>query len=180
MTNLVTVDALDDEGTAASASDTAIVTVTAEAPTISIDKNAPATIVEGNTATYSFLITNTSAASTDPVTITQVSDDVLGDLTAAALAANGGVAIVLAPGATFSFTYTTLTALNVGVITNTVTVTGQDDENTSAMAQDSHTLTITNATPTITVDKSAPTSAKAVRRVTTSRSGTPARRARTR
>ena len=156
VTNVVTVSGQDDEGSTATATDTATLTVANVAPSLSIAKTAPASIVEGNFATYSFTITNTSTASTDPVTITQVSDDVLGDLTAAALAANGGNPIVLAPGASFSFTYTTLTALNVDVIPNTVTVNGRDDENTPATATDSHTLTITNATPTITVDKTGP------------------------
>ena len=108
--NVVTVSGQDDENTTTSATDTATLTVANVTPSLSIAKTAPASIVEGNFATYTFLITNTSTASTDPVTITQVFDDVLGDLSAAALAANGGNPIVLAPGALFSFTYTTLTA----------------------------------------------------------------------
>ena len=155
VTNVVTVSGQDDENTTASATDTATLTVANVAPSLTIDKTASATIVEGNTVTYSFTITNTSTASTDPVTINSISDNVLGNLLPAALAANGGSPIVLAPGAFFSFTYTTLTALNVGTVTNTVTVNGLDDENTPATATDSHTLDVTNATPTISVDKSA-------------------------
>ena len=79
-------------------SNQAMVTVdyTEPPPAISVDKSAT-NIAEGNSATYSFTITNTSSASTDPVTITSVVDDVLGDLTSTALAANGGNPIVLAP-----------------------------------------------------------------------------------
>ena len=52
---------------------------------------------EGEPATYTFTITNTSLASTDPVMVTSVTDTLLGDLTAAARAANGGADVVLAP-----------------------------------------------------------------------------------
>src|SRR5262249_23237500 len=131
--NVVTVNGHDDENTPATASDTATVTVTNVAPTITVDKSAPVTVAEGNTVTYSFTITNTSPASTDPVTITSVIDTVLGNLTSAASAAwisqgNSGP-IVLAQAEIFSFTFTTPTALNAGAVTNTVTVSGHDDEN---------------------------------------------------
>ena len=77
------------------AQDSHTLTVANVVPTITVDK-AVTNINEGNTATYSYTITNTSTASTDPVTITSVIDDVLGDLTGAAIAANGGNPIVLA------------------------------------------------------------------------------------
>ena len=149
--NVVTVSGHDDENTSATASDTHTLAVSDVAPTISVDKSAT-NIAEGNTATYSFVITNTSSVSTDPVTITSVSDDVLGDLTSAALAANGGNPIVLAPGASFSFSYTTA-VLNAGTTVNVVTVSGHDDENTSATASDTHTLSVSDVAPTISVDK---------------------------
>src|SRR5262249_37929103 len=138
----------------------ATLTVTNVNPTITVDKTGPATIVEGNTATYDFTITNTSPASTDPVTITSVVDTLLGDLTTAASGAwtiqgNNGP-IVLAPGKSFTFSFTTPTALNFGPVTNTVSVVGHDDEDTPATDQDSHTVMVTNATPSITVDKTGP------------------------
>src|SRR5262249_48462044 len=85
--NTVTVSGHDDEDTPTSASDMATVTVTNVTPSITVDKTDPTTIAEGNPVTYGFKITNTSTASTDPVTITSVIDDQLGDLTAAANAA---------------------------------------------------------------------------------------------
>ncbi|MBN1628967.1 MAG: cadherin repeat domain-containing protein, partial [Thermoleophilia bacterium] len=116
-------------------------------PTITVDKSGPASVPEGQTATYTFAITNTSLASSDPVIVTSVVDDVLGDLTATAQAAwisQGHTGdIVLAPGATFTFTYTT-GPLGVGTVTNTVTVTGHDDENLPATDSDTHTLAVTN------------------------------------
>src|SRR5262249_4056197 len=130
--NLVTVSGHDDENSPAGATDTAAVTVTDVAPSITVAKTGPATVVEGSTVTYAFAITNTSPASTDPVTVTSVVDDKLGDLTAAANAAwlaqgNSGP-MILAPGETFSFSFTTAATLNAGTVVNTVTVTGHDDE----------------------------------------------------
>src|SRR5262249_28740136 len=106
-----------------------------------------------------FTITNTSV-STDPVTVTSVVDNVLGDLTTvatAAWAAQGHSGpIVLAPGQSFPFDFTTVTAFNTGTVVNTVTVGGHDDENSPATATDSHTVTVTNVAPTIAVDKTGP------------------------
>ena len=59
---------------------------------------AAGSVREGEPATYTFTVTNTSPASTDPVTVTGVTDTLLGDLTAATRAAHGGADIVLAPG----------------------------------------------------------------------------------
>jgi hypothetical protein len=66
--NIVSVAGHDNEDMPASAQDTHTLTVTNVAPSISVDKSAPATILEGNTVMYGFTITNTSLASTDPVT----------------------------------------------------------------------------------------------------------------
>src|SRR5262249_9111090 len=132
------------------------VTVTNVNPTVEIDKTGPATISEGQTATYSFTITNTSPAVTDPITVTSVVDDVLGDLTPfanAEWAAEGNTGpIVLAKGDTFTFTFTT-GPLSPGSYTNTVKVISHDDENTPASGTDSHTLVVTNVPPEISVDK---------------------------
>src|SRR5439155_978162 len=95
-------------------------------------------------------------ASTDAVTITQVSDNKLGDLTADALAANNGNAIVLSAGQSFSFTVTRTLTVDAkdGSFTNMVTATGTDDENNPVSDDDTHTATVTDLTPTITVTKS--------------------------
>src|SRR5262249_15801655 len=127
-------------------------------PTITVDKTGPTTIPEGTTATYGFTITNTSSASTDPVTITSVIDTTLGDLTSTANAAwiaqGHSTPIVLAQGESFTFSFTT-GVLGPGTGTNTVTVTGHDDEDTPASTQDSHTLVVSNLAPVITVAKTA-------------------------
>jgi uncharacterized repeat protein (TIGR01451 family) len=106
-----------------------------------IRKVARAAVPGGNPATYTVTIRNTSPASTDPVTVTSVTDTLLGDLTAAAVVANGGADIVLAPGASFTFSVTG-PALTAGPVVNTVTVTAHDDEGTGATASDTETLTV--------------------------------------
>ncbi|AOO81288.1 hypothetical protein BHK69_13185 [Bosea vaviloviae] len=128
-------------------------------PAISIDKSGPATIAEGGaTATYTFVITASAAnAATDPLTIDSVVDNVFGNLTAAALAANGGNPIVLDPGETFTFTFTSPIILqNSGTThTNVVTVTAHDDENTPVTDNDDHVISVTDLDPTVKVVKTA-------------------------
>src|SRR5439155_220864 len=87
--NTATATGTDAGSGTATATATATITYTNVSPTITVDKVGPGTISEANTATYTFTITNTSVG-TDPVTVTSVVDDKLGDLTAAAVAANGG------------------------------------------------------------------------------------------
>ena len=136
VTNTVTVTGQDDENTLATAQDSHTLTVTGATPTITVDK-AAATINEGNTATYTFTIENTSVASTDPVTITSVVDNVLGNLTSAAndawLAQGNTGAIILSPGEIFTFSFTT-GVLDAGTVANTITVSGLDDDSTPVSA----------------------------------------------
>jgi len=97
---------------------------------------------DGRPAAYTVTIRNTSPASTDPVTVTSVTDALLGDLTAVAVAANGGADIVLAPRQAFTFSVTG-PALTAGPVVTTVTVTAHDDEGTSATASDTVIVTVT-------------------------------------
>ena len=112
---MVTVTGVDDEGTEDTDSGDHTIVVTDFAPVIDIVKTGPATIDEGGEdVTWHFVITNNSG-STDPITVTALSDDRLGNLLAAAEAVNGGP-IVLASGASFEFDYnpTGDLVLNVG------------------------------------------------------------------
>jgi hypothetical protein len=153
-TNIVTVTGTDDEGTTDSGTDDHTVTGEDVAPTINIVKNGSATVNEGgDTATYTFTITNASAG-TDPVTITSLNDDKFGDLLAAAVADNGGNSIAIAPNGTFTFDITRSLTLDAGEThTNIVTVTGTDDEGTTDSGTDDHTVTGNNVAPTISVLK---------------------------
>src|SRR5262249_30249704 len=100
------------------------------------------------TVTYTFTVTNTSAASTDPVTIQSLSDNVLG-----ALAGSGtcGVGTTLAPGASCTFTVTTTVPSQADgtTLTNTFTATGKDDENNSTSASASATVYYVGASITL-------------------------------
>src|SRR5436190_141654 len=90
---------------------------------------------------------------------TAIADDKLGSLLAAAQAANGGQPIVLAAGASFTFTYNpegNLVLDGGQTHTNTVTVNATDDEGSQATAQDNLTITGTDVAPSITVEKSGP------------------------
>jgi sugar lactone lactonase YvrE len=94
-------------------------------------RKAAAAPPEGTPVTYTFTVTNTSPARTDPVTVTSVADDRLGELIDAARAANGGADVVLAPGQSFTFSATDPVSGP-----GTVTVTAHDDEGTTATATD--------------------------------------------
>ena len=109
--NTVTAKATDDEGTETTATASATVHYVDVLPSIVVTKTPDPTFVyegtAGQTITFTFTITNTSLASTDPVTLTSVSDtdNQLGDLLADAIAANGGSAELM-PGASLTFTKT--------------------------------------------------------------------------
>src|SRR5205807_1177160 len=111
----------------------------------------------GQVLTYSFTVSNTSTATTDPVTVTSLTDTVLGDLLPAFTAANGGSA-TLAYGAskTFTVTYTAPVANAGVVIANTVSASASDDDagTTPATAQASDSATYQNVNPTISITKS--------------------------
>jgi hypothetical protein len=78
----VTVVAQDDEATEATDDDDHTITGSNDTPFITIDKSAPPTVSEGGElVTYSFTITAApSNASTDPLTVTALTDTVFGDL----------------------------------------------------------------------------------------------------
>jgi uncharacterized repeat protein (TIGR01451 family) len=131
-------------------------------PALSLATSAPA-IAEGNPATYTYTITNTSPSSTDPVTITSIVDDHLGDLSATAAAAwlaqGHSGPIVLTPAQSFAFGASTPTALNAGTVVNTASVAGHDDEGTPASASASYTLVVGDAAPALTVAVTGPATA---------------------
>ena len=158
-TNVVTVDGTDDEGEQVTGADDHTVTGADVAPAVTIVKTGVTQIAEGGAdVTWSFTITNNSVA-TDPVTVTALGDDQLGNLLAAAEAVNGGP-IVLAAGASFSFDYNPEGVLVLDgnqAHTNVVSVTAVDDEGSTATDTDDHTITSTNVAPAVHIEKSSAT-----------------------
>src|SRR5207247_2350508 len=87
-TDTVTAQAKDDENTPASDTGSATVTVSNVAPLIKVTKVASPTSVNepGGNVTFTVSVKNNSVSS-DPVTLTSLTDDVYGDLDKDSLAA---------------------------------------------------------------------------------------------
>ena len=161
-TDIVTVSGVDDENTPVSDSDDATIEITPLPPSLTISKApAPASRPEpGGAFTFTMTITNTSGPS-DPVTIQTLTDNVYGNLGAANpnITNNTCAALigtVLAPGASTTCSFTgQFTGAPGASQTDTVTVTGVDDENTPVTASAQATVTITPSPPSITVVKTA-------------------------
>src|SRR5205814_717207 len=138
-----TVTAADDEGDAATASASATVSFTDVRPEERRARtDSVASVREGGarnqSVTYTYVVTNDSKASTDPLTVSSVLDSKLGELLTAPL--------TLAPGASATLTKTvTLAAQDANTdLTNTVTVTAADDEGDAATASASATVSFTD------------------------------------
>ncbi|HWP25852.1 MAG TPA: VWA domain-containing protein, partial [Xanthobacteraceae bacterium] len=157
LTNTVTVSASDDEGATASDSDTATVTVGNAEPAIDIVKTASASsIEEGSTGviTYTYTVTNTSpAGASDPLSIVSISDDngtpgnTSDDFTPTLVSGGDGDSLLEA-GETWIYTATRSVAeLDDGNLTNTVTITAEDDEGNETSDTGTATVTIVDSVP---------------------------------
>ena len=163
----MTVNATDDEGKAATDSDTATVVAADVLPTLLVTKLVDAdgvagfsdseTINEGTPTTATYQVTMRTPASRT-VTLTSIADDQIANdaaLLAAAIAANGGSA-VLAAGASVTFTYTSDAPLDLDApdpFVNTVTVNATDDEANTATGSDTATVVAADVLPTLLVTK---------------------------
>jgi hypothetical protein len=158
-TDIVTATGVDDRGNPISGEATATVTISDVQPDITVLKTAyPTGVLEpGGLVTFSVLVTNNSVSS-DPVTITSLTDNVHGDLNGQGtcaveqtLAGNGG---------TYSCSFTANVTGNSGdAETDTVTASGADDEGNPVSDSDSATVTVLNVTSEIELIKTgAPTS----------------------
>src|SRR5205809_107325 len=154
--NTATASGTDDEGNTASAQDTATVTYANRNPAIQVVKSvSPGSVLEGTSGqnvTYSYVVTNTSAASTDPLSVV-LSDS---DGTPTFVGGDSNNDGLLQQDETWSYTLTVAAPVgNVGDShVNTATATGTDDEGNTASAQDTATVTYTNVNPAIQVVKS--------------------------
>ena len=158
-TDVVTASGTDDDGNPVSDTDDATVTITNVASSINVTKDAnPTSLPEpGGNATFSVSVQNTSA--TDTVTIGSLIDNVYGDLDGKGTC-DVSPAVVLAPGATYSCSFTGAVSGNAGSShTDVVTASGTDDDGNPVSDTDDATVTITNVASSINVTKDAnPTS----------------------
>jgi uncharacterized repeat protein (TIGR01451 family) len=138
-----------------SGSDDATVTITDRAPALSLTKTAnPTQVLEpGGNATFSVVVRNDSLASTDPVTISSLIDDIYGSLNGRGTCA---VPQTIAAGGTYSCSFVGAVTGNAGGSqTDVITATGTDDEGNSVSASDSATVDINNSPSSIQLNKTA-------------------------
>jgi uncharacterized repeat protein (TIGR01451 family) len=153
----VTATASDNDGNYGSVLDEATVTFEDVFPSILVDKTAEPTEVPetGGTVTYSLTVSNTS---TEDVTLTSLSDEVVGDL-------NGQGTCSLpqtlsASGGSYSCSYdTTVSGAAGSVISEGVDAVASDDDGNSSPAWDEASVTIQDVLPKVNILKTAnPTS----------------------
>jgi len=124
-------------------------------PTIELAKTATPTLLTapGDTVTFTVLITNTSPASTDPVTLTNLVDSIYGNLLTTPLC--GTAPITVASGGTHACTFTQMVTGPDGFVeTNIITGTVMDDEDNETSDSDDATVRIEDVfTPTLEVLK---------------------------
>jgi hypothetical protein len=115
----------------------------------------------GGSVTFTVRIDNDSV-SEDPVTVQSLTDDIYGDVTDAQNLAiestTCSVGQAIAPGGFFQCSFTARVEGNADdVLTDTVTVTGVDDDSPAgtATAADSATVTVTGTAPSVVVTKTA-------------------------
>lgn len=161
--NIAGVNAVDEEGNNASDSDDATVTINDLDPTINIDKVASVTQVQAGqdtSVTFTYTLTNTSLASTDPLVITHLVDDMgTVDTGDDVILFDGDSTIgkgiyydsgddgdgLLESGESWVYKFTTTVNLDLGETrTNIVTVDGHDDEDNPVTDTDDASITSYN------------------------------------
>ncbi|MCB1040659.1 MAG: DUF11 domain-containing protein, partial [Acidimicrobiales bacterium] len=156
----VTVTGTDDDQGPVTGSDGAVVDITDVVPTGTVTKEAqtPTVPEPGGGVTFTASVTNTSTV--ESATVTAIADLVdgtsidvtqVGGIVTATTCATGAV---LAPGATYSCTFTLAVTGNAGAtVVDQVSFTLADDDGGSTTPTDVETVTITDVLPTITVTK---------------------------
>jgi len=160
VTDTVTVTGTDDDDQPVTGSDSEVVDVTDVPPTGTVTKTAvnPTVAEPSGSVTFNASVTNTSKA--EPATVTAIADLVDGvaiDVTKVGgmvTATNCVTGTVLAPGATYSCSFTLAVTGNAGdVIVDEVSFTLADDDGGTTTPTDNETVTVTDVLPTITVTK---------------------------
>jgi hypothetical protein len=162
-TNTINVKAADDESDPANSSASATISYTDVTPSLSATSSTNVPSVPADTPNeqviYTYKVTNTSPATTDPVTISSISDN-SGDLLSAFKSANSGSATI-PYGATVKFSVTEAVPMQHAgtTYTNTMTVAGNDDENDAASASASSTISYSGQGNNLTVTLNGPNTA---------------------
>jgi hypothetical protein len=155
-TDTVTASGTDALGNPVTDSDDATVTVTDVLPLVLAVKSVtPTTLPEpGGSATFTVEITNPSTA-VEPISLTSLVDDVYGNLDGRGTC-DVTPAVSLAPGATYSCTFTGDVVGDAGSVhTDTVTATALDNEGNRVTGSDWARVTITDVLPAIVLEKAA-------------------------
>jgi len=138
-TNIVTADGTFDDPASSSASDTATATVTVEDCTITLTKTVDDNeVCAGENVTYSYVVHNNSDLFTWTGDITDdngTPGNLLDDFTVAS-------GVVVGPGLD-SATFTHVSAIALGSVTNIATADGNFDDPASTSASDTDTETVT-------------------------------------
>jgi uncharacterized repeat protein (TIGR01451 family) len=154
-TDTITATVADDEDNEASDSDSATVDITGYTPNegdITVVKNAtPDSVVEpSGLVTFDVTVTNTGP---EDLTLTSLIDDVHGNLNGQG---NCSVPQTLTAGSSYSCSFTATVSGNAGDSeTDTIIATVADDEGNEAFDSDSATVTVTDATPSVSIAKTA-------------------------
>ena len=152
-TDIVTASGSDGNQNPVSGQDDATVTITDAPSSMQVLKSAsPASIPEpGGAVNFTVEVNNTSSA--DTITLDALNDSIYGNL-------NGqgdcSVPQTIPPGGSYTCQFTQNISGNAGdTHTNTVTADATDDDGNSLTSSDDATVTITNASSSIIVTKSA-------------------------
>lgn len=150
--NQVTAEANDGDGNTVSASDDATLTLVDILPTIAVEKSGdPTSLPEpGGSVVFSVRVENSGS---EAVTLFELVDDIHGNLDG-----QGSCVLpqVLAVGAEYSCAFSALVSGNAGDSeVNTVSAVARDDEGNLAQAADDALVDLTDALPTIEVEKNA-------------------------
>ncbi|AZZ93860.1 hypothetical protein EUZ85_25335 [Hahella sp. KA22] len=154
-TDTVTASGVDNNGYSLSGQDSASVTILDSPPVLEVVKTAsPTQLLEpGGPVTFTVSVKNTSPASSDPITLSSLVDNIHGDLNGQGDCQSG---LVIAPGQEYLCSFTTNVMGNAGKSeTDTVTASGADDEGNMVSASDSATVVIVNVPSEISVTKTA-------------------------
>ena len=153
LTNTAGATMTDDEGNDATDDAQATVTVNDVTPGIDITKVASPTQVQAGvptSVTFTYNVTNTSTASTDPLTITSLIDDngtsgnTSDDWTPTYVSGDANSNGLLDQGETWQYSYTSTLTLSTSTYTNIIVVHGEDDEGNDVSDSASASVSVIN------------------------------------